>query len=284
MISKEIVEEMLDIVPDKARCCYTGQSALAYCPDPTFTFEEMDMWESETDVDIFCYTQTSHASVAQAFICAGWTSPSEIEEFKSDRIRFWDPNRKFNLQTLSLAKESHPKVNISWHKDSGDALDTVKRFDMDYLAVAMDMRTRIWADLRGKDHRVAHVNPYHARFDPVDTEPSFWYRQFDRCPKGWSRGIDTRPVAEQYCTWIKESLELGDRGKDSKTRFYQDRMMADAIRPLVELGMDEAMAKAVYHLVKGESNTWAAQAPKHKLMLERIEDWLKSVDGKEVGE
>ena len=45
MLSKENVEEILSIVPDGAKCCYTGQSILAYCPDPTFTWEEVNTWE-----------------------------------------------------------------------------------------------------------------------------------------------------------------------------------------------------------------------------------------------
>lgn len=276
-IDKAKVDAVLDIVPDRAKACYTGQSILAYAPDPTFTWEEIDQWEDSTDVDIFCYNNESHAAVVQAYCCAGFAPANDIEAFKAERIRFFEPNRRFTLQTVSLQKEGLPPVNISWSKGVDDALDCIKRFDMDYLLCSMDMKTRIFADLRPENKRIAHVNPYHDRFDPEDVEPGFWYRQFDRCPKGWSRGVDTRPVAEQYKKWIQHSLALGDKTTHSKTRFYHDRMMKDSIKVMVDAGFDEKQAIAIYKLVKGEQDTWESQAVKHRAMLERIDNWLAEV-------
>lgn len=278
MIDREKVDEILSVVPKKAKACYTGQSILAYVPDPTFTWEEMNAWEDETDVDIFCYTQTSHSAVVQAFIDAGFKTKSGIEEFKADRIRFFDPNRRFKLQTVRLDKEGLPQVNISWRKDCTDAIDVIKNFDMDYLMVSMDISTGVFADLRPENKRVAHVNPYNARFDIMDVEPSYWYRQFDRCPKGYSRGIDTRPVARQYAEWIRQSLEIGDKAKDSKTREYQERMMEEAIAPVIESGIAREQAIALYHMFRGETHTWEATRMKHESMLAKIESWLKSVE------
>lgn len=276
-INKQKVERILDIIPWGARACYTGQSILAYCPDPTFTYEEMDLWEDQTDIDIFAYSHASQASLVQAYVSAGWEFPTSIEAFKGERIRFWEPNPKFNLQTVKLEKEGYPQLNISWQKGVEDALDCIKRFDMDYLMVSMDLSTKVFADLRGENKRVAHVNKHNRRFDPYDVNPEFWYRQFDRCPKGWSRGIDTRPVAEQYAEWIRKSLEQGDKALNSKTREYADRYMNQAIQPMIKEGFTEAQAIAAFHLYKGESNTWEAMEIKHKAMLERIETWLETV-------
>jgi len=278
MIDRNTIENMLDIVPTRAKACYTGQSILAYVDDPTFTWEEVSQWENETDVDLFCYSNSAQASVVQAFISAGWTTHNDIEEFKAERIRFFEPNRKFNLQTVSLGKQGYPDVNISWQKYVEDAIDCIKRFDMDYLMVSMDMRTRVFADLRPQEKRVAHVNPYHHRFDPVDVEPSYWYRQFERCPKGYSRGIDTRPVARQYKEWIEYTLSVGDKTMNSKTRQYQDKFMEDAIAPVLQAGFTQQQAEAMYHLFRGETNTWEAQKIKHEAMLSRIDTWLKAVD------
>lgn len=277
-IDKQKVDDILAVVPSNARACYTGQSILAYCPDPTFSWEEMSTWEDQTDVDIFCYSNTGHAAITQAYIDAGWKPDNDIEEFKAERIRFYDPNRKFNLQTVSLKKENYPLVNISWRKGVEDSLDCIKQFDMDYLMVGMDLKTKIFADLRGKNHRVAHVNPHHQRFDPMDVEPSYWYRQFDRCPKGWNRGIDTRPVARQYLFWIEMTLKTGDRALSSKTREYADRYMKEAIGPIIGQGFSEDQAKAMFHLFKGEQNTWEAQRIKHEAMRQKITSWLASVD------
>lgn len=278
MLTRETVDEILNIVPSKAKACYTGQSILAYVPDPTFSWEELNAWDSKTDIDIFCYTRSSHASVVQAFIDAGYETCNSIEEFKADRIRFFDPNRKFSLQTVHLKKGEGPDVNISWRKDCTDAIDVIKNFDMDYLMVSLDLKTRVFADLRPKNKRVAHVNPYNARFDVMDVEPGYWYRQFERCPKGYSRGIDTRPVAKQYAKWIEESLAIGDRAKESKTREYLDKMMEEAIKPVIATGFTRDQAIALYHMFRGETNTWEATRAKHEEMLAKINNWLASVE------
>lgn len=276
--TKAVVDNILDIVPAKARACYTGQSILAYVDNPTFTYEELNCWESQTDVDMFCYNNSSQATIVQAYLSAGWYALTDIDEFKSDRIRFWEPNRKFNLQTVMLTKEDQPTVNISWAKHVEDVLDCVKRFDMDFLMVGMDLRTGTVADLRPSNPRLAHVNPFHSRFDPVDVEPSFWYRQFERCPKCYSRGVDTRPVAQQYKQWIEHTLEVGDKTLHSKTQYYKNKAMDEAIAPVIEAGFTEQQAKVLYKLFTGEQNNWEAARIKHEAMLSNINDWLALVE------
>lgn len=276
-ISKEKVDQVLDVVPEHARCCYTGQSILAYIDDPTFLWDEVDSWQDKTDIDLFCYSTSSQAAVVQAFHSAGYSPDEGVETFKSERIRFFEPNRRFSLQTVSLKKEGMPVVNVSWQRDVEDALDCIKRFDMDYVMASMDMKTRIFADLRPKKKTVAHVNPYHQRFDPLDVEPSFWYRQFERCPKGYSRGVDTRPVALQYKKWIEHTLETGDSMLNSKTRQYAARMMEDTIAPLLAAGFTQRQAEAVYLLFDKGDRSWEAQQIKHAKMLERIDEWLAIV-------
>lgn len=278
MLSKECVEEILSIVPDGAKCCYTGQSILAYCPDPTFTWEEVNTWEEQTDIDIFCYNIQTQASLIREFIKAGFQPKDSVEEFKVSRICFCEPNRKFSLQTVKLDKEGMPEVNISWRKNQEDCIDVIKAFDMDYLMVSMDISKRIFADFRGENHRVAHVNKFNARFDPYDAEPSFWYRQFDRCPKGWGRGIDTRPVARQYAEWIRNTLSKGDTMATSKTRYYADRAMREMIAPVVECGFTEDQAIALYHMFTETSPTWDGLKLRHESMLKRIETWLSEVE------
>ena len=277
MINDKLIEACLDIVPEGARACYTGQSILGYCPDPTFSWDEINSWENETDLDIFAYSQASQASIVQAFMSAGFVPENSIEEFKANRIRFWDQS-KFQLATVKLVKNGYPEINISWRKANEDCLDVIKVFDMDYLMCSMDIHNRVFADLRPKDKRVAHVNKLNPRFDPYEAEPSYWYRQFDRCPKGWSRGIDTRPVARQYVQWIERSLELGDKTGHSKTREYKERAMMDAIAPLIEHGMEKELAEEIYRISAGETKTWEITKIKNQAMLNRIQSWLDAVD------
>lgn len=278
MITREIVDEILSIVPKGAQCCYTGQSILAYCPDPTFTYEELNCWEQETDIDLFCYSNQAQASVVQAFMDAGFDPANGVEQFKADKIRFYEPSRKFNLQTVKLVKDDYPVINISWRKGCADALDVIQNFDMDYLCVSMDLCKRTFCDLRGKNHRVAHVNSYNGKFDPDAADASYWYRQFERCPKGWERGIDTRPVAEQYIKWIDHALEVGDKTKDSATRRYQDIAMNSACSVMIEAGIPEDQAHAIYHMMRGEEYTWEAISIKHRAMRDTIKAWLASVN------
>lgn len=278
MLSRKIIDSILAIVPKDAKACYTGQSILAYCPDPTFTFEEMNTWEVQTDIDIFAYNNISQASIVQSFLDAGWRPDGKIEEFKANRIRFWEPSKKYSLQTVKLKyADCFPIVNISWRKNCTDCIEVIKNFDMDYLMVSMDLKTGVFCDLRGENHHVAHVNKYNNRFDPIEAEPTYWYRQFERCPKGWNRGIDTRPVAEQYAAWIRKALEVGDKGSDSVTRQYYNRDMEKALAPIIETGMEEEQAQALYHLIRGEANTWESLRIQYEQQLKIIETWLESV-------
>lgn len=277
-ITRELVDEILAVVPEGAKCCYTGQSALAYCPDPTFTYDELNCWPTETDIDLFCYNQYAQASIVQAYMDAGYQPSTSIERFKADRIRFYEPSRKYSLQTVKLDKEGYPQVNVSWRKNCSDALDVIQNFDMDYLCVSMDLSKKTWCDLRGADHRVAHVNKYNGKFDPTEADAAYWYRQFERCPKGWERGIDTRPVARQYLQWIEQTIEFGDKGAESATRKYADLAMHEACKVMIESGISEEQAHAIYHMARGEEYTWEAVLMKHKSMHEKISAWLKSVE------
>ena len=276
-ITRKKINNILSLIPKQAKCCYTGQSILAYCPDPTFSFEEINSWEDETDVDIFAYNQQTQASLVQLFISNGWTPANEIEEFKANRIRFWQANSKFSLQTVKLVKPDYPILNISWRKNQESAMDIITGFDMDYLMVALDLSTRVYSDLRPENKHIAHVNPYNARFDPDSVDSAYWYRQFERCPKAWSRGIDSRPVAEQYARWIESTLEKGDLSINSKTREYAERAMHEAISVMLQSGFTQEQSESLYHMVRGEDTTWDAMKIQHTAMLHRITQWLDSV-------
>jgi len=158
--SLENIDTVLSTVPAGARCCYTGQSILAYCPDPTFDWAEVNSWPDETDVDFFAYNKACLSSLVQAFVSAGWEPALPIDAFKSERIRFFDPPRKYahSLQTVGLTMPGLPTVNLTWFHEATDVVSCVRRFDMDYLMVGMDVHTRTFIDLRGPDHRVANVN------------------------------------------------------------------------------------------------------------------------------
>lgn len=277
LFTREKIETILATVPHEARCCYTGQSILAYCPEPTFSWAEVNNWPDETDVDIFCYNKACLASVVQSFIDDGWEPASDVDRFKAERIRFFEAPKKFNLQTVQLCKPHMPCVNLTWFNESTDVVATVKRFDMDYLMVGMDIRTKAFVDLRGPDHRIANVNKLNAKFDIDDVDIMFWLRQFDRIPKGYARGIDTRPVARTYLAWLEETIERGDRGIGSKTRFYAERKMESSIKTVVEAGFTQEQAEAMYHLFRREDQTWDAMRISLEEVHKTITEWLASV-------
>lgn len=278
LFSREKIDEILSIVPPEGRCCYTGQSILAYCPDPTFDWAEVNAWPDETDVDLFCYSMASLSSLVQRFTDHGWEPASSLDKFKSERIRFWDPPKRFPLQTVALTKHGMPAVNLTWKNHAEDILTTLRAFDMDYLMVGMDVRTKNFVDLRGPNHRIAGVNKLNAKFDVADVESMFWLRQFDRIPKGYARGIDTRPVARTYLGWLEETIARGDKGVGSKTRFYADRQMQSCITTLVGTGIEQRQAEAIYHLARREDNTWEAMLHTYTSMHKTITEWLTSVE------
>lgn len=276
--SRENIDKILGIAPAEARACYTGQSILAYCPDPTFDWAEVNAWPDETDVDIFCYNKVALASMVQAYLDSGFEPVSPIDKFKAERIRFSEAPRKFLLQTVALYKPGLPNVNLTWFHESTDVVATVKRFDMDYLMVGMDLRTRAFVDLRGPDHRVANVNKLNAKFDVEDVDVMFWLRQFDRIPKGYARGVDTRPVARTYLGWLNETIEHGDRSVGSKTRFYADRKMAQSIELVKNAGFTQEQAETLYHLIRHEDQTWDALKLNLEAISKTITEWLSSVE------
>ena len=278
VFSREVIDFILSVIPVEARCCYTGQSILAYCPKPTFDWAEVNSWPDTTDVDIFAYNKPCLASLVQAYLDAGWEPVTSIDAFKAERIRFWEASRKFKLQTVGLIKPGMPVVNLTWYEDATDVVSTVQRFDMDYLMVGMDVRTRAFVDLRGADHRVAGVNKLNNKFDIMDVDVMFWLRQFDRIPKGYARGIDTRPAAKTYLSWLEETLARGDRGIDSKSRFYADRKMEQSIKVAIEAGFSEEMAEAMYHLFRREDHTWESMKIHLEEQHQTISEWLASVE------
>jgi hypothetical protein len=276
--SRDNIDTVLSMIPKEARCCYTGQSILAYVDKPTFSWDEVNAWPDETDLDIFVYNKPGLASLVQAFIDRGWEPVSTVDAFKAERIRFWDSPRRFHLQTVALNKPDLPIVNLTWYDEGIDLLSVIKRFDMDYLMCGLDVRTKAIIDLRGPDHRVANVNHLNAKFDVADVDVMYWLRQFDRCPKGYARGIDTRPVARTYIQWLDENLERGDWAAGSKTRFYADRKMDQTIEAVVSTGFTTEQAEAMYHLVRGEANTWEAMRLNLESTRKTISDWLASVE------
>jgi hypothetical protein len=278
LFSRSTIDRILSVIPAEARCCYTGQSILAYCPDPTFDWAEVNSWPDQTDVDIFAYNKVALASLVQLFLDNGYEPVSSIDAWKAERIRFWEAPRKFSLQTVALIKENTPAVNLTWYVGCEDVVSVVKRFDMDYLCVGMDIRTRQFIDLRGPDHRVAGVNTLNAKFDVDDVDVSFWLRQFDRVPKGWLRGIDTRPVAQTYLGWIESVLTRGDRTAGSKTSYYADRQMETAIAQVVEAGFTHDQAVGLYKLFRQEDNGWGSMRFRLESSRKTIIDWLKSVE------
>jgi hypothetical protein len=278
LFSRDSIDEVLSIIPIEARCCYTGQSILAYVDNPTFSWAEVNTWPDETDVDIFAYSQVGLASLVQLFLDYGWEPNVEIDAFKAERIRYWEPSRKFHLQSVALRKRSDlPIVNLTWYDEGIDLVSVIKRFDMDYVMVGMDCRTREILDLRGTDHRVANVNRLNAKFDVADVDVMFWLRQFDRCPKGYARGIDTRPVVRTYIRWLDETVERGDWAAGSKTRFYANRKMDQAIETVESAGFTREQAEAMYHLFRKEDNTWEAMRLNYETIRKTMADWLTSV-------
>jgi len=278
LYSRASIDKILSVIPQEARCCYTGQSILAYCPQPTFDWAEVNNWPDETDVDIFCYSKACLASLIQLFMDAGWEPNSAIDTFKAERIRFWEPPKKFNLQTVALSKPDLPILNLTWYNEGIDLVSIIKRFDMDYLMVGMDVRTKQFFDMRGPDHRLANVNHLNAKFDVADVDVMYWLRQFDRVPKGYARGIDTRPVAQTYIEWLDDNLARGDWAAGSKTRFYADRKMDQSIETVINAGFTPEQAEAMYHLFRKEDNTWEAMRLNYETIRKTMSDWLASVE------
>ena len=106
--------------------------------------------------------------------------------------------------TYKMTKEQGRWVPIT------DAPGVLRSFDMSIVLQAYDIESHIMYDLRPDNVPVTTAIPNPMRdHDCVMWTVSKWVRQFDRVVKYYSRGFDTRPVAEFYLKMIDECIDAG---------------------------------------------------------------------------
>lgn len=221
--------------------CITGSLWL-----PDF---DPDLWGSQPDIDVFVYSETDLVEAITIAEHALKMSPgtgtlrSEAQErWKIDRLKKAGLNYKIGITTYKFCTDD-VVVNFTFKqaKEHGrwvpitNAPSVLMSFDMSMVMQAYDISTGVMFDLRpaGVDPKTAIPNPLRDA-DCVMWTVSKWVRQFDRVVKYWSRGYDTRPMAEFYLQMIDACIDAGclfdsDESQEAFASFSEEFLEKRAI-------------------------------------------------------
>jgi len=210
MSRNDDVKDVIAMLKDTGiQGCITGSCLL----DADF-----DAWDSEPDVDVFCYSQEAFVHAATLLLesrgfCLGehGRANQDAERWKLERTIKRGFDHKSRLVTCKM-NNGRVTVNVTWRKGQRSVLDVVSAFDMTMVMHGIDIPTGLDVDLRRtipcSSPRVAEPNPF--RSQDVDAYTTAqWVRQFDRVVKYWNRGFDTRPMARFYLKMIDGVIEKG---------------------------------------------------------------------------
>lgn len=215
--TKEKIEVMIEVVKTMPiHGCITGSCFL-----PGF---DPDAWGSTPDVDVFVY---SEADLIRAITLAEYTldmkpgtgsdRSEKQERWKIGRLFKSGLNKKLGITTYKFECDG-VVLNFTYKmsKEQGrwvpitDAPGVLRSFDMSIVMQGYDIESRVMFDLRPDDVPVTTAVPNPLRdHDCVMWTVSKWVRQFDRVVKYYSRGYDTRPMAEFYLKMIDECIDAG---------------------------------------------------------------------------
>lgn len=213
----EKIDTAIMVVKDMPiRGCITGSCFL-----PGF---DPDAWGSTPDVDVFVY---SEADLVRAITFAehalkmkpgtGSERSEKQERWKIGRLFKSGLNYKLGITTYKFYSDG-VVLNFTYKmtKEHGrwvpitDAPGVLRSFDMSIVLQAYDIESHIMYDLRPDNVPVTTAIPNPMRdHDCVMWTVSKWVRQFDRVVKYYSRGFDTRPMAEFYLKMIDECIDAG---------------------------------------------------------------------------
>ena len=214
---KAKIECLVDAVKTMPiRGCITGSCFL-----PGF---DPDAWGSTPDVDVFVYSEADlvRACTYAEFVWkmkpgTGSDRSEKQERWKLGRLFKNGLNKKLGITTYKFCSNG-VILNFTYKmtKEQGkwvpiiDAPGVLRSFDMSIVLQAYDIESRIMYDLRPDNVPVTTAIPNPMRdHDCVMWTVSKWVRQFDRVVKYYSRGFDTRPVAEFYLKMIDECIDAG---------------------------------------------------------------------------
>lgn len=215
--SLEKIKAMVEVVKRMPiNGCITGSVWL-----PGF---DPDAWGSTPDVDVFVYSEDD---LIKAITLAEYTldmtpgtgtERSELQErWKIQRLMDNGLNYKIGITTYKFSS-CGVVLNFTYkmRKEHGhwtpitSACEVLASFDMSIVMQAYDIRTHVMFDLRPDNvaTTVAVPNPLR-QADHMMWTVAKWVRQFDRVVKYYSRGFDTRPMAEFYLDMIDDCMRAG---------------------------------------------------------------------------
>ena len=215
--TKDKIRSMIEVVKAMPiNGCITGS-----CWLPGF---DPDAWGSQPDVDVFVYSEDD---LVRAVTMAehsfkmkpgtGSDRAEKQERWKLDRLFKDGLNYKIGITTYKFFCDGvvlnftfkQTKVRGKW-LPIVNAPSVLMSFDMSIVLQAYDIASRVMFDLRPDNVPVTTAVPNPLRnHDCMMWTVAKWVRQFDRVVKYYSRGFDTRPMAQFYLDMIDECIEAG---------------------------------------------------------------------------
>lgn len=179
---------------------------------------DFDTWDSEPDIDIFVYSETAmiHAMITLehlGFVPGGKDKKPAGETLKRNWLIESGIQRNVSLSTIMYEKDG-VYLNVTYKKNCTSVIDVISGFDMSIIMIGYDIPTHYLLDLRCQDNNdpmIATPNKLKRQMYNHPSRFTVWraLHQWDRVPKYYGRGYDTRPMAKFYLDIIDEVLEAG---------------------------------------------------------------------------
>lgn len=190
--------------------CITGSCML---PDADF-----DTWMDKPDIDVFVYSDTALVQAMMILESWGFTPGGKGkteagEKLKREWIIETGVHRNKGLTTIMYEKDDI-FINLTVKEDFDSVIAILASFDMSIIMIGYDIPSHYLLDLRtqdGNDPKVATPNKMKRQLYNHPSRFTVWraVHQWDRVPKYYSRGYDTRPMARFYLEKIDAVLEAG---------------------------------------------------------------------------
>lgn len=191
--------------------CITGSSVAVVESE----MSDVESWTSVPDVDVFCYSPEAQVAMIQYLRYGMDAEPGKgddvskkQERWKIDRCLSGQRSKDNPICSVTLTTIEGIKVNVTYKKNCTSMVKVLESFDMSIVMIGVDIKSMAKLDLRGEDYMTAVPNKLR-HYDTSMWNVAHWIRQWDRVLKYYSRGFDTRPMAEFYLARIDACLAEG---------------------------------------------------------------------------
>lgn len=208
-ITADIKQAIGELMLSNINGCITGSCMLD---------EDFDSWDQAPDIDVFTYSENSMIHAMCVLESMGYKPGGKDKTEAGETLkRKWlleDGIQKSAPLSTIMYHKGDVCVNVTTKRNNHSVVEVLANFDMSIIMKGYDIPTGYLCDLRsqdGNDPMVAVPNKLKRSLYDHPSRFEVWraLRQWNRVIKYWSRGFDTRPMAEFYLDCIDKTLEAG---------------------------------------------------------------------------